>query len=1603
MPNESPADSASVTPHQQAAANLYALIESTEELIWSVDLNYGILAFNSALQRHVERNFGIQIAVGKRPEDLLPPERAAIWPPLFQRAITQGPYRAEVPFPGNRTMELSFNPIVVHGQVTGLSMFGKDVTERKSADESRRFLASIVETSDDAIIAYNPGDGILTWNRGAEAIFGYSAEEAIGRPLWLIVPPERRASVTAYTLDLIGGHAPQARQGVGLCKDGRRIRIAATSCPIRDAQSQVSAISIIVRDVTQQHAGEEARALLASVVSSSIEAIHAVTLEGKVVTWNYGAESLFGYSPEEIVGQSIAVLAPPGRNEEVAAFLKHLGQGGVIEPFDTTLLAKGGEEIDVSLSISPIRNAEGQVVGASGIARDIRERKRIERELKQAEKKFREIFDGALEGMFQTTLAGKCLMANLALARMLGYATPEEVVAAVTNAAWDVWVDPGNRVRFLHQLEEKGVVLGHECQFKRKDNTIIWVSLNCRKNLAADGRTLVAEGFIEDITERRETEMALRESLDLLQETQIIGALGSYVLDIPSGAWTSSDVLDELFGVGKEYDRTVAGWTALIHPDDRAMMAEYFAYEVVARKQRFEKEYRIVRVRDKAERWLHGIGKLEFDAAGQPIRMRGVIKDVTERKLAELKIRDSEETYRATFEQAAVGIIQTALDGRILGCNARFAEIVGYPLDELHLLTVQQITAPQHLDESLVLLRQLSSGVIQSYTVEKRYIRKDGSLTWVRLSVSTRRDQQGRALNFIAMVEDINARKAAEDRLASVQEALRTSEAHYRTVFQTSVDGICISRLSDGGYVDVNKAFLDLMGFEREEMVGAKSIDLNIWAQPEVRNEMLQALVRDSSFRDWETRFIRKDGKQIWTRLSASLIDIDGIPCVLSIVRDIGVAKAAEQRLAAAQEALRLSEERYRTAFQTSLDAININRLHDGLYIDCNKAFLDTLGFTRGEIVGQTSLDLNLWVDREDRDKLVGSVLRHGSCQNLEARFRKKNGEILWGLMSASLMMIGGIPCVISITRDVTAAKAAEQLLAGAVEALRISEERYRTVFETSFDGIIIHRIDNGICIDVNPKFLEFMGYTREQVLGKTAQELGFWADLQDRANMFRILAVENSIDGFEAQFRKKSGETAWALLSASISEIDEIPCITTVARDISDAKAAEAEIRNLAFFDTLTGLPNRRLLLERLRQSLAAGQRSGRMRALLFIDLDNFKTLNDTLGHQTGDLLLQETARRLTACVREGDTVGRLGGDEFVLMLEDLSEHPEEAAAQAKLVGEKLLAVVAQPYVLNGRECRSGASIGISVFGDRRESINEILQQADIAMYQAKAAGRNALRFFAPALQAAVNARAALEDDLRLAIQTNQFVLYFQPQIDRNRLAGAEALIRWHHPWRNILSPNEFIPLAEETGLILPLGKWVLETVCGQIAAWAHRKSAARLTVAINISARQFRQPDFVEQVLSALQRTGANPANLRLELTESMLVENFEEVIAKMTELKSHGLRFSLDDFGTGYSSLAYLKRLPLDQLKIDRSFIRDLLTDESSAAIAQTIISLSRAMGLPVIAEGVETEQQRDFLTRLGCHAFQGFLYSRPIPLDEFQRNWLPETKEEISAAS
>ncbi|WP_315651775.1 bifunctional diguanylate cyclase/phosphodiesterase [Roseateles aquae] len=554
--------------------------------------------------------------------------------------------------------------------------------------------------------------------------------------------------------------------------------------------------------------------------------------------------------------------------------------------------------------------------------------------------------------------------------------------------------------------------------------------------------------------------------------------------------------------------------------------------------------------------------------------------------------------------------------------------------------------------------------------------------------------------------------------------------------------------------------------------------------------------------------------------------------------------------------------------------------------------------------------------------------------------------------------------------------------------------------------AILDHMVDGVITIDargridsINPAACRMFGYAAAELLnqdvsllmpqGDAARHDQYVSDYL-RSGAARIIGVGRDVDG-----RRKDGQIFPMSLAVSRIDREGEPLFIGLTRDITERKRAEAAIEQLAFYDPLTGLPNRRLLLDRLNQALASSRRNGRHGALLFIDLDNFKSLNDTMGHGMGDRMLQAVAQRLRAALRSEDTVARWGGDEFVVLLQDLGQERQRAHLHAEAAAEKLLRVLGQPYLIDQHNHHSTPSIGIVVWNDASGGSEELLKHADHAMYEAKSAGRNRLAFFDPISQAAMAELISLEADLRQAVNYQQFELYYQAQVSADgRLLGAEALLRWPHPSRGFVSPAQFIPLAEQTGTINQIGEWVLQQACAQLNAWAHEPATAGLSLAVNLSAHQFRQKGFLSLMQQLLARTGVPTELLKLELTESALVDDVESVIGLMGELRRLGLRFSLDDFGTGYSSLAYLKRLPLDQLKIDQSFVRDLVSEPNARAIAHAVIQLGESLGLAVIAEGVETAEQRELLIGLGCHAFQGYFHARPMPaaaFAELARQW------------
>ncbi|MFA5372509.1 MAG: EAL domain-containing protein, partial [Sideroxydans sp.] len=620
----------------------------------------------------------------------------------------------------------------------------------------------------------------------------------------------------------------------------------------------------------------------------------------------------------------------------------------------------------------------------------------------------------------------------------------------------------------------------------------------------------------------------------------------------------------------------------------------------------------------------------------------------------------------------------------------------------------------------------------------------------------------------------------------------------------------------------------------------------------------------------------------------------------------------------------------------------------------------------------------------DDRDKVNQAYTRSLTDRqpyDIEHRLLFAEGRIKWVREHCSSDFdASGKPLrSVGAAQDIT-----EQYFAA--EQLRIAA----TTFDTQ-EAICVTDSQANI-LRVNHAFEVLSGYSAEEMIGQNPRLLQSGRHGKDFYQlMWSELLTTGKWSG-DIWDKRKNGEIypKYMTITAVYDDRHQVTHYVAVSIDISQRKRAEEDIHRLAFYDPLTQLPNRRLLLDRLQQAMAVSMRSGRYGALLFLDLDHFKVINDTQGHAVGDLLLIEVAHRLQSCVREGDSVARLGGDEFVVVLEELSHQPDEAASQTELVAEKIRSELSQPCRLKDYECRTAPSIGISLFRGHLENSEELLKHADIAMYQAKKAGRNAIRFFDPQMQAVLDKRAAIEADLRQALARQQFRLHYQIQVDsRGKATGAEVLLRWEHPQRGFVSPDQFIPLAEETGLILPIGLWVLQAACAQLETWQQDALTRGLSIAVNVSAKQFHQADFVTQVQRALLESGAKPSLLKLELTESTVLENIQDTIAKMHKLKMLGLSFSMDDFGTGYSSLQYLKRLPLDQIKIDRSFVRDITSDPNDAAIVQAIIAMSEALGLNVIAEGVETAAQRDFLDKHGCHAFQGYLYSKPVPLGEFEK--------------
>ncbi|MBV4502395.1 bifunctional diguanylate cyclase/phosphodiesterase [Pseudomonas shirazensis] len=941
---------------------------------------------------------------------------------------------------------------------------------------------------------------------------------------------------------------------------------------------------------------------------------------------------------------------------------------------------------------------------------------------------------------------------------------------------------------------------------------------------------------------------------------------------------------------------------------------------------------------------------------------RRLSSEISRRIALEQELRSSEYHYRSLVESlSAVAWEADANDFTYSYVSPHAEDLLGYSLGDW--LRPGFWSSIVHPEDALWAKAYCDSETAagRDHSLDYRVIRADGHTLWVRDIVSM--IEQGQRSVMRGLMIDISETKRTEH-------ALRLSEQKFASVFQQCPDILLIARHSDGCLLEVNEAFEEQIGLGPNQVIGRTATELGLWGVSGSGPSVLERL-HLGGIRNLEMSFRRSNGELFTGLTSAETFDLDGTRALVVAVRDISQLKETQQRL-------QISEEKFAKAFHASPDGLLLSRQSDGLLLEVNEGFCRLTGYNLDPRIDQTSLDLGIWVDLNERKLLLSKLKKDGFVRDFSCHIRRSDGQIRLCELSARPLPIAGADCMLTIARDITERHLMQEKLQLAA-----------TVFENTAEGVLITDTDQRISA-VNRAFSEITGYSEIEALGQTPRLLASGQhDSAFYVAMWHQLTAEGHWQG-EIFNKRKNSELypSWLTISAVRNSEREITHFVAVFADISSLKHAQAKLDYQAHHDPLTGLPNRALFENRLHAALQCSQVSNRQGAVLFLDLDRFKHINDSLGHPVGDLLLKGIAQRLKEQVRDVDTVARLGGDEFIILLPGLHK-PSDASA----IANKLLACFSAPFQAGEHEFFTSASIGISLYPQDGSDVASLIRNADAAMYRSKAKGRNRVEAYTRDLTAQASVRVALENELRRAIERNELSLCYQPKLSlkTQNLVGAEALIRWNHPTFGDVSPEHFIHLAEENGTILQLGDWVLEQACRQMHQWQKRYQPFG-PLSINLAGAQMRQPHLAKRIEQLLKTYQLKAGDLQLEITENFIMSQAEEALSVLHQLKQLGVQLAIDDFGTGYSSLSYLKRLPLDILKIDQSFIRGLPDDPHDAAITRAIIALGRSMQLTIIAEGVENQAQQHFLAAEGCEQIQGYIVSLPLPPEEFAAGFL-----------
>lgn len=1244
---------------------------------------------------------------------------------------------------------------------------------------------------------------------------------------------------------------------------------------------------------------------------------------GAIVEVNQAACRILGYGREELIGlRAMSLLQPL---TDFSRPLAQLWDKGYLAT-ETQVLTKSGEMIPVEARLH-LMDLEGRQVVMAQL-RDISDRLRDQRELREREARLKAIVDGFEGFVYICSADNRLEFVNERLRRHLGRDAVGELCHQVVHGSQAPcrWCSDGTVLGGQTVREEI---------FNRNDQR--WYYSVLAPLVHPDGR-VSKHGMMMDITAREQARRDLAAQEELL--SSVLSSLPAHiaVLD-PAGiviavnqAWEdfgqSAGAEANQVGVGVHYLQALE--KAAATRDQTAGQALTGVRAVLEGKQAaFQLQYPCHEPGGSRHWYLMTVTPLGRPKGGVVISHL----EVTERVEAEQAVRESQARYRSLVDELplAVAIVQ---QGRIVFVNPQAGDVFGLA-NATPLLGADPLDFVSDQDREKVaeVLRGLTQAGAAPQHLEVMLRRGDGGLFpaevhGVRLAFGDRP-----ATQFV--ISDITERRQAQETIVGLA---RFPEENPSAVLRVTSQGVLL------------------------------------YANPAARPllESWNRQVGDSVPESWMPA-LGEAISQGETQRYEILIDQRHMVFILAPVpesgylnlygMDVTETRRYEQRLAA-------SEANYRAVFNSVGDAIFIHDASNGAILDVNQAAVNLFGYSPQEVrtkdVGDLSAGPPYYGQEQALEKIMLAVA--GQPQVFEWQARKKDGSLFWAEISLKRATIGGQDRLLSLVRDISERRQAQEQI-----------QLLAKVFENTIEGITVTDTRGTIQM-INPGFTQITGYTAEEVLGRNPRVLK--SDRHDSdfyAAMWRGIMAHGHWSG-EIWNRRKNGEAypEWLTINVIKDAMGEPSHYVALFHDITDIKRSEEKIKHQAYHDALTGLPNRQLFNDRLEVALARAQRSQESLAILFLDLDHFKTINDSLGHAVGDLLLQEVAQRLRSSVRQEDTVSRLGGDEFIMILPEV-----RGEDYALAVAGRIIEALEKPVHLRGHDLYVTCSIGITIYPNDGRDLETLVKNADMAMYRAKEEGRNTYRLFTPAMNQRARRRQEMVTALRQAVERQEFWVFYQPQVDlRNgRVVGVEALVRWQPPEGELVKPDQFIPLAEDTGLILPIGQQVLEQACRQTAAWV-RSGYDQLRLAVNLSARQFNQPDLVEQVVRVLDETGLDPGRLELEITESTAMVNLDATSETLRRLHARGLSLSLDDFGTGYSSLSYLRRFAIDVLKIDRSFIKDLDSKSEEAAITQAIVSMAHTMRLKVIAEGVETKAQLEFLRGLGCDYGQGFLFSPPL---------------------